>query len=115
MLAASVYNLKQGEVADSSPLGIAYLAFAATAMFALAFKKRSLARAARSEPLAAEAQMTFLDGCLATSILFALVMNALWGIWWADPAAALLVALFCFREAVINWSESRADTLGQLA
>jgi divalent metal cation (Fe/Co/Zn/Cd) transporter len=59
--------------------------------------------------------MTFLDGCLATSILVALVMNALWGIWWADPAAALLVAVFCFREAAVNWTESRADTLGQLA
>jgi divalent metal cation (Fe/Co/Zn/Cd) transporter len=84
-------------------------------MFTLALKKRALARAAHSEPLAAEAHMTLLDGCLATSILAALVMNALWGIWWADPGAALLVALFCFREAVVNWSESRADTLGELA
>jgi divalent metal cation (Fe/Co/Zn/Cd) transporter len=42
-------------------------------------------------------------------------MNALWGIWWADPGAALLVALFCFREAVVNWSESRTETLGELA
>jgi divalent metal cation (Fe/Co/Zn/Cd) transporter len=112
---ASVYNLKQGDVAGSSPLGIAYLALAASAMFTLALKKRALARAAHSEPLAAEAHMTLLDGCLATSILAALVMNALWGIWWADPGAALLVALFCFREAVVNWSESRADTLGELA
>jgi divalent metal cation (Fe/Co/Zn/Cd) transporter len=59
--------------------------------------------------------MRFLDGCLATSILVALVMNAIWELWWADPAAALLVALFCFRQAAVNWSESRADTIGQLA
>jgi divalent metal cation (Fe/Co/Zn/Cd) transporter len=115
LLATSIYNLEQGDVADSSPLGIAYLTLAASAMFALAHKKQALARAARSEPLAAEAHMTFLDGCLATSILVALVMNAVWAIWWADPAAALLVALFCFREAAANWSESRADTIGQLA
>jgi divalent metal cation (Fe/Co/Zn/Cd) transporter len=115
LLAASLYNLKQGDVADSSPLGIAYLALAASAMFVLALRKRSLARAAHSVPLAAEAQMTFLDGCLATSILVALVMNAIWGLWWADPAAALLVALFCFRQAAVNWSESRADTIGHLA
>jgi divalent metal cation (Fe/Co/Zn/Cd) transporter len=67
LLAASIYNLKQGDVAESSPLGVAYLALAASAMFALALKKRQLARVARSEPLAAEAQMTLLDGCLATS------------------------------------------------
>jgi divalent metal cation (Fe/Co/Zn/Cd) transporter len=115
LLAASLYNLKQGDVANSSPLGIAYLALAASAMFVLAIKKRSLARAAHSAPLAAEAQMTFLDGCLATSILIALAMNAIWGLWWADPAAALLVALFCFRQGAVNWSESRADAIGQLA
>jgi divalent metal cation (Fe/Co/Zn/Cd) transporter len=115
LLAASVYNLRQGDIAESSPLGIAYLALAASAMFTLALKKRKLARLAHSEPLAAEAQMTFLDGCLATSILVALVMNALWGIWWADPGAALIVALFCFREAAVNWSESRNDAIGQLA
>lgn len=115
LLAASIYNLDVGDVADSSPLGVAYLALAASAMFVLAFKKRALARGAHSEPLAAEAHMTFLDGCLASSILFALVMNAMWGIWWADPGAALLVALFCFREAAANWSESRDDTIGQLA
>jgi len=115
LLAASVYNLVQGNAADSSPLGIAYLAVTACVMFALALAKRAIARAARSEPLAAEAQLTLLDGCLATSILIALVMNAVWGIWWADPAAALLVALFCFREAAANWSESRSGTIGQLA
>jgi divalent metal cation (Fe/Co/Zn/Cd) transporter len=115
LLAASVYNLVQGNAADSSPLGIAYLAVTACVMFGLALAKRAIARAARSEPLAAEAQLTLLDGCLATSILIALVMNAGWGIWWADPAAALLVALFCFREAAANWSESRSGAIGQLA
>ena len=100
LLAAGTYNLAQGNAADSSPLGIAYLAVTASAMFTLAVKKRAIARAARSEPLGAEAQMTFLDGCLAIGILVALLMNAVWGIWWADPAAACLVALFCLREAI---------------
>jgi divalent metal cation (Fe/Co/Zn/Cd) transporter len=115
LLVASIYNLKQGDVAESSPFGIAYLALAASAMFTLAVKKQGLARLAHSEPLAAEAHMTFLDGCLATSILVALLMNALWGIWWADPGAALIVAVFCFREAAANWSQSRDDAIGQLA
>jgi divalent metal cation (Fe/Co/Zn/Cd) transporter len=115
LVAAGIDNLAQGNGADSSPLGIAYLAVTACVMFTLAAAKRAIARAARSEPLAAEAQMTFLDGCLAIGILVALVMNAVWGIWWADPAAACLVALFCFREAVANWTESRQDTIRNLA
>jgi divalent metal cation (Fe/Co/Zn/Cd) transporter len=115
LLIASVYNLVQGSAADNSPLGIAYLAITACVMFALALMKRSLARGARSEPLAAEARLTFLDGCLAVSILVALVINAVWNIWWADPAAALVVALFCFREAAVNWSEFRSGSVDQLA
>ena len=115
LLVAGIYNLAQRNEAGSSPFGILYLAITACAMFTLAAKKRSLARAARSEPLGAEAQMTFLDGCLATGILVALVMNAMWSIWWADPAAACLVAIFCFREAFANWTESHRDVIGDLA
>jgi divalent metal cation (Fe/Co/Zn/Cd) transporter len=115
LLAASIYNLAQRDVADSSPLGVVYLAITAGVMFGLAIKKRMLARAARSGPLGAEASVTFLDGCLATSILIALLLNSAWGIWWADPAAALLVSLFCFREAIVNWSGASSDALEDLA
>jgi len=108
LVAASVYNLVQGDAAGSSPFGIAYLAVTACVMFGLARTKRALATAARSEPLAAEARLTFLDGCLASGILVALVLNAVWGVWWADPAAALLVAAFCAREAIDNWREASA-------
>jgi divalent metal cation (Fe/Co/Zn/Cd) transporter len=115
LLVASCYDLARGGAADNSPFGIAYLAIAATAMFTLAWRKRQIARAAHSEPLAAEAQLTFLDGCLATGILIALGLNAIWGIGWADPAAALLVAAFCFREAFANWAESSSATVEDLA
>jgi divalent metal cation (Fe/Co/Zn/Cd) transporter len=112
LIAASVYSLVQADAAESSPLGVAYLAATACVMFGLAKTKRALATAAHSEPLAAEARMTFLDGCLASGILVALVLNAALGIWWADPAAALLVAAFCVREALDNWQEARdAQTL----
>src|SRR5512140_1988646 len=43
LLAASVYSLARRNVADSSPLGIAYLSVTACAMFTLATKKRALA------------------------------------------------------------------------
>jgi divalent metal cation (Fe/Co/Zn/Cd) transporter len=106
LAAASAYGLLQGDAARSSPLGIGYLAVTACVMFGLARTKRALAAAAQSEPLAAEAQMTFLDGCLASGVLVALVLNLVWGFWWADPVAACLVAAFCLREAIDNWHES---------
>ena len=106
LLVASLYNLASGEAADSSPFGIVYLAATAVVMFVLARLKRTVARAADSEPLDAEASMTFLDGCLATGVLIALAANAAFGLWWADPLAALLVALLCAREAVSEWREA---------
>jgi divalent metal cation (Fe/Co/Zn/Cd) transporter len=107
LLVASAYSLITREVADSSPIGILYLGVTAVVMFSLARVKRRVAKVARSEPLAAEASMTFLDGWLATGILLALALNAGVGLWWADPAAAALVAFFCFREAAENWIEAR--------
>jgi len=106
---ASVYTIWSGEGADSSPFGIAYLAITAVVMIVLARLTRANAVALGSAPLAAEAQMTFLDGWLAAGILTALAMNAVAGLWWADPAAAALVALFCAREATENWREASAQ------
>jgi divalent metal cation (Fe/Co/Zn/Cd) transporter len=110
LIAASIYTISSGEAAAPSPFGIGYLAITAVVMFVLARVKRTTALAARSAPLAAEASMTFLDGCLATGILIALVLNAVAGLWWADPAAAAVVALFCVREAVDNWKEARSQS-----
>jgi len=115
LFAAGIYNIVQQNAADSSPLGIAYLAITAGVMFGLALKKRSLAATANSEPLAAEARLTFLDGCLASGILIALVLNAVWRLWWTDPAAALLVAALCVREALANWRETRDHAVTELA
>jgi divalent metal cation (Fe/Co/Zn/Cd) transporter len=109
LVVASVYNIAQGEAAASSPLGIAYLAITAVVMFALARVKRTIANSARSAPLSAEASMTFLDGCLATGILVALALNTIAGLWWADPAAALIVAAFCIREARDNWRDAKSS------
>jgi divalent metal cation (Fe/Co/Zn/Cd) transporter len=50
--------------------------------------------------------MTFLDGCLSTGILTALILNAWLGWWWTDPAAAFLVAAFAVNEGVDHWRKS---------
>lgn len=106
LLVGTVRSLLGDHEADSSPAGIAYLAITACVMFGLARRKRRLGTALDSEPFLAEASMTFLDGCLATSILVALAVNAALGWWWADPLAAGLVGLVAAREAVEQWREA---------
>ena len=57
--------------------------------------------------------MTFLDGSLAIGTAIGLLFNALWDWWWADPAAALLVALVAANEAQENWQEARELGVGR--
>jgi divalent metal cation (Fe/Co/Zn/Cd) transporter len=51
--------------------------------------------------------MTFLDGILSTLTLTGLALNAVLGLWWADPTAALLVAIAAANEGRVNLLESR--------
>jgi divalent metal cation (Fe/Co/Zn/Cd) transporter len=99
LLVAGIRALWIGAEPDSSPLGIAYLALTVIVMFSLAAAKRTVGERLASEPFLAEARMTFLDGCLAASILVALTLNSLIGWWWADAGAALVVAAAASREA----------------
>jgi divalent metal cation (Fe/Co/Zn/Cd) transporter len=106
LIVMSVRALIRQEQPDGSPIGIAYLALTACVMFGLARLKRTTARGLGSEPLHAEAGMTYLDGCLSASVLAALALNASLGWWWADPLAALLVAAAAIHEGVGHWRES---------
>ncbi len=107
LVVLSVRGLIRGDRPESSPIGITYLAVTALVMFGLARLKRDTADEMANEPLRAEAAMTFLDGCLSTGILAALLLNAAAGWWWTDGAAALLVAGFAVKEGVEHWRESR--------
>jgi divalent metal cation (Fe/Co/Zn/Cd) transporter len=108
LLVAGVRQLATQAQPDSSPLGIAYLSVTAVVMFGLAAWKRRVGVALDSGPFRAEASMTFLDGCLATGILVALVLNLVLGWWWADPVAALLIGAVAAHEAREAW-QVRAD------
>jgi len=104
--ATSVRDLVSGRVAGESWWGVAYLAVTAVVMFGLSGAKRRLAERQGSEPLKAEATMTFLDGVLSLGTLTGLALNAAFGLWWADPLAALLVSVFALNEARENWEEA---------
>ncbi len=103
---ASVRDLVTARRPEESPWGIAYLAVTAVVMFGLAVAKRRLAERLDSAPLRSEATMTFLDGILSTATMIGLALNAVLGWWWADPGAALLVAIGAANEAHENWEEA---------
>lgn len=100
LLTAGLRALLTQTEPESSPLGIAYLGVTAVVMFSLAARKRRLGRDLNNLAFLAEARLTYLDGWLATAILTALALNTGFDWWWADPLAALVVAVAAARESV---------------
>jgi divalent metal cation (Fe/Co/Zn/Cd) transporter len=95
---ASLRELLAGTRAGESLIGIGYLAVTAVVMFGLAVAKHRTAAELDSVPLRSEASLTFLDGVLSTLTLTGLALNAAFGWAWADPTAALFVAVAAANE-----------------
>ncbi len=109
LVIGAVLRLVDGTVPDESPLGIIYLAATAIVMLTLAVLKRRTAAALHSDPLRAEAHVTYLDAFLAVSVLISLALNAAFEWWWADPIAALIIAFIALREGREHWEEAAAS------
>lgn len=102
----AIWALMTGATPDESPIGMAYLALTALVMLSLGAAKRATGRRLGSEPLEAEARMSIIDAALALGVLIGLAANAIVGWWWADPVAALLVAIAAAREGFENLEDA---------
>lgn len=51
--------------------------------------------------LVTEGLATIVDGLLATPVLTGFALNALFGAWWADPVAGLVIVYYGIREAKV--------------
>jgi divalent metal cation (Fe/Co/Zn/Cd) transporter len=93
----------------TSVVGIVLLVVAAFGMPWLASQKRNLATRLSSASLRADAAESSLCGYLSWIALAGLVANALFGIWWADPVAALTLLPFVLKE---GWQAIHASRPG---
>jgi divalent metal cation (Fe/Co/Zn/Cd) transporter len=98
VLLASAAALLGKREARPSLVGIALLFAAAIVMPWLAAQKRKLSVAASSAALRADAAESAVCGYMAWIALAGLSVNAVWGIKWADPVAALCLTPFILRE-----------------
>lgn len=86
-------------------IGMVLLVAAAAIMPLLAKRKRQLSRATGSAALAADAAQSSICGWLAWIALAGLACNALFGVGWADPAAALAIIPLIVKEGRDAWNE----------
>jgi divalent metal cation (Fe/Co/Zn/Cd) transporter len=98
--AHSTFSLLAGHHAGESTGGIVLAIITVVTMYPLARMKGRAAAAAGSASAASEARQTSLCVYLALVMLAGLVLNAAWGLWWADPAAALVIAGLAAREGI---------------
>lgn len=93
-------KLWTGERPDPSPLGLAVAALSLVVMPALWWTKVRTARALGSRSLEADSKETLACAFLSAGLLAGLGLNALWGLWWADPVTGLAVAAWLVVEGV---------------
>jgi divalent metal cation (Fe/Co/Zn/Cd) transporter len=83
---------------DPSWIGIGLAAFTAPTMPLLARAKERVGRKLNSSATVSEGSQNLICAYLSVALLVGLGANALFGWWWADPAAALVIAAVAVRE-----------------
>jgi divalent metal cation (Fe/Co/Zn/Cd) transporter len=86
-----------------SGVGVMLLAVSVAVMLWLARAKVRLARELGSEAMEADAFQTTACWWLSLAALAGVALNGLFGWWWADPLAALIIAALVASEARDAW------------
>lgn len=101
--AEAARTLVAADAPEASRLGIALAAVTAPTMPLLARAKRRVGRSLGSSATVSEGAQNLVCAYLSLALLAGLGANALLGWWWADPAAALVVAAVAAYEGVRSW------------
>lgn len=96
-------DLIQGDRADRSDVGIALACASLAVMPFLAWAQRRTGRSLGSSAVVGDSKQTALCTYMSAVLLVGLLVNAWLGWWWADPAAALVIAAVAVREGVATW------------
>ena len=105
----AVWDLTRGTEPESSPVGIGLAIASLIVMPILAAAKRRTGRAMASATVIADSNQTKLCAFLSAILLAGLVLNATVGWWWADPLAALGIAVLAAKEGHEAWQGEMCD------
>jgi divalent metal cation (Fe/Co/Zn/Cd) transporter len=95
--------LATGDKPSISRVGIVLTTTSLIGMPALGIAKRRLADKLGSVATRGEGTQNLLCAYLAAAVLAGLLGNALFGLWWLDPVAALVIAGVAVKEGVASW------------
>jgi divalent metal cation (Fe/Co/Zn/Cd) transporter len=96
----SIKTLAERQEPERSVMGIGIAVLSLIVMPWLAYQKRKAAGNLKSASLHADSRQTSLCAYLSVILLCGLVLNALFGWWWADPIAALAMVPIIVKEGL---------------
>ena len=99
----SLDSLVRGQAPARSLPGIVVATASLIAMPMLSRAKRRISVGLGSAAMAADARQADFCAYLSAILLGGLLLNALFGIWWADPVAGLVMVPIIAREGVAGW------------
>lgn len=99
----SLRTLIGGQHPGTSWVGIGLALFTAPTMPLLARAKRKVGQELNSSATVSEASQNMICAYLSVALLVGLLANALLGWWWADPTAALVIAVVAAKEGRESW------------
>lgn len=103
----AVRALLGGAEAAHSPVGLSLAGLSVIVMPVLSAAQRRAGRELGSRSAVADSKQTLLCTYLSGVLLVGLALNGLFGWSWADPVAALVIAVVAVREGRDAW---RGDT-----
>jgi divalent metal cation (Fe/Co/Zn/Cd) transporter len=89
--------------AEPSTVGIVLVALSVVVMPFLSLAQRRAGQELGSATAVADSKQTLLCTYLSAAVLVGLVLNTAFGWWWADPAAAMVLAVLAVKEGRAAW------------
>ncbi|MEU6131551.1 cation transporter [Saccharopolyspora sp. NPDC047091] len=99
----AVRGLLGGVAAEHSAVGLVLAAVSLVLMPGLSYAQRRAGRELGSATAVADSKQTLLCTYLSAVLLAGLLLNALFGWYWADPLAALVIAAVAVKEGRQAW------------
>ena len=113
--ASSLLALITRAEVEPSPLGILITAVSVIVMPLLSYAERRTGRELGSATAVADSMQTLICTYLSAAVLAGLLLNSLFGWWWADAIAGLVIAGFAIREGREAWrGDACATSVGML-
>ena len=102
-------DLASRQAPEHSVPGIILACVSLVVMPILSRAKRKVGTALGSAAMNADAKQTEFCTYLSAILLGGLLLNALWGLWWADPVAALVMVPIIANEGLASLRGESCD------